>query len=363
MIAKLVVGKFIAVAPSAFRSNVKFSKLEPLKPVFTDSKKRLTSQGDLVVYLTTIGGWDLSDTAIYKLYSTKGIIMSSTDPKITLVDGAVERFFIGVDSDGECKVTYTDNSGNLLFDLGAIDQNGVITPYISNYADHKAIELEMMKMNYQYISWAQFSIFDAFDNEDLRANPDPSTNNALVVKSQLTKADSIPGKVFGFITKTYDNITTVYSGTSTSVGLNFLTDITKTWFIDEPKNLTLKDSGSNTFNVESATSDTLTVVGTPTSGIYSLIDSNPTAMVGFCTLTDSSNGGYGSIKMEVSFNNGSNYQTIYETGVTDLRQATVSIINSGNNYLARFTLTNNGSGDGPIIYKFLICTDPSCWRF
>jgi hypothetical protein len=253
-----------------------------------------------------------------------------------------------------------DGSGN---DLLTILNNSDI--FVKNYADSKAIELELMKLNFQYISWAQFAIFDDLSDETKRDPADPSTNLATVRYSYLDNGgDDTPDKVFGFYSKTYENITTITTSTSTSVGLNFLEDTTKSWFTDENKNLTLHDSGSNTFTVSGNTTDTLTVSGTPLAGAYSLIDDDPSYAVAFCSLSDSSNGGTGSVKFEVSFDDQANWQTFYDTtGGTDLRQATVAIANPGTDYSIHITLTNDGSGDGPIVYKFLVCTDPSPWRF
>ena len=314
--------------------------------------------GELTATTGAIGGWAINSTTISKLTASAGISLDSSVPKITLTDGTYDRILLGK-VDDVYAFQLKNSSGDLLFDISS-DQSA---PYLSNYADSKAIELELMKINFQNISWTQFAVFDAFDDETKRVAPDPSTNDALVERSQLIQGDNTVDKVFGFVSKTYTNITTIETGTSTSVGVNYLTDSAKSWFTNEVKNLTLKDSGANTFNVESSNATTLTISGTPDAGAYSLIDDNPAYAVAFCSLSDSSNGGYGTIKMEISFNGGINYQTFYETSVSDVRQGTVAIVNTGNDYIVRFTLTNDGSGEGPIIYKFLVCTDPSCWRF
>jgi len=283
-------------------------------------------------------------------------------PKIQMVVNSQERILIGeLDSD-IYGIRGKDSSGDITFELRSNSDN----PFVSNYADHKAIELELMKMNFQQISWAQFAIWDALDDESKRASPDPSPNQARVYQSKLDNGeDDTPDKEFGFVSKTYENITTVETGTSTNVGLNFLTDSSKSWFTDECKNLTLIDSASNTFNVESNTSDTLTVSGTPASGAYSLKDDDPQYMVGFASLEDSTNGGYGYVRMEVSFDNGNSYQTVYDTIGTniDRRQATLVIDNPGVDYIVRIILKSDGSGNSPYLYKFLVCTDPSPWRY
>ena len=154
------------------------------------------------------------------------------------------------------------------------------------------------------------------------------------------------------------------TGTSTDVGENYLEDTNKAWFTDEVKTLTLVDSGAHEFEVASNTSDTLTVSGTPDAGAYSLKDSDPSYAVAFCSYLDSTNGGYGYTKLEVSFDNGGNYQTFLDTENTiDKLQSTQAIANAGNDYIVRITLKNDGDGKGAICYKYLVCTDPSPWRF
>ena len=255
--------------------------------------------------------------------------------------------------------------GDGTFSVSSTGDIIAMSAYIRDYADTKTIELELMKMNFQQISWAQFAVFDAFEDETKRASPDPSTYDARVYQGYLDNGDDTTAdRAFGFVSKTYTDITTVETGTSTSVGLNFLADTSKNWFTDEAKNLTLKDSASSTFTVTSNTSNTLTIAGTPAAGAYSLIDSNPGYTVAFCSFLDSTNGGTGYTKLEVSFNGGTNYQTFLDTENTiDLLEGTVAIDYPGNDYIARITLKNDGAGDGSVVYKFLVCTDPSCWRF
>ncbi len=284
----------------------------------------------------------------------------SDAPSIRMVVGGTERIFLGKLATDVYGFQGKDSLGNVTFDL----RSNITAPFIANYADHKAIELELMKMNFQAISWTQFAIFDAFDDETKRSSPDLSTYDAVVEKSSLIQGGVVANRSYGFISKTYTSITTIESGTSTSVGLNFLTDTAKIWFTDQCKNLTLVDSAAATFNVASNTANTLTVAGTPTAGAYTLVDDDPTSAVAFAAYLDSSNGGTGYTKIEVSFNNGSNYQTFLDTeNAIDLLQGTVTIANTGHDYIARITLKNDANGLGAILYKFLICTDPSPWRY
>lgn len=256
----------------------------------------------------------------------------------------------------------TDDLGNVLFDVDTGDESKT---FLYNYADQHQIEHELMKMNYQYVSWAQFAIFDIFSDETKRSESDPSTYPATVKKSRIYNGDDLePSRAFGFVSKTYSDITTILTGTSTSVGENFLRDTAQSWYTNENKNLTLVDPGANEFNVESNDADTLTVVGTPLAGAYSLIDSDPAYAIAFMSYSDQSNGGYGDIKLEVSFDNGSNYQTFYDSSTsTDILGGTVDIANPGTDYIVRITLTNDENGKGPEVYNFLVCTDPSPWRY
>jgi hypothetical protein len=285
----------------------------------------------------------------------------NSPPAIKMVVSGQERIFAGDLGSNVYGFRGRDSVGNVIFELGS---NSDI-PYVSNYADYRAIELELMKMNFQQISWAQFAIWDSFESESKRASPDPSTYDARVYRSYLDNGDdTTPGRNFGFVSQTYTEITVVETGTSTSVGSGFLEDTNKSWFADEVRSLTLIDSAVTSFAVNSNDSDTVYVTGTPASGAYKLKDANPAYAVAFCTYLDSTNGGDGYVKLEVSFDNGSNYQTFLDTeGGVNFLGGTVLIANPGDTYIGRLTLKNDGSGNGAIIYKFLVCTDPSPWRW
>jgi len=281
-------------------------------------------------------------------------------PSIKVTVSSAERLLLGELSTGIFGLRGKDSNGNITFEMRT-DQD---SPFISGYADHKAIELELMKMNFQAISWAQFAIYDAFDDETKRSSPEPAIFKCLVSKSQLIVGGTEADRAYGFTSKTYADITTVETGTSTSVGENFLTDTGKSWFTNQCVNLTLVDSASSIFTVTANTPNSLTVAGTPTAGEYSLKDDNPAYFVPYCSYLDSTNGGYGYVKMEVSFDNGGHYQTVYDSAVgTDYLEGTLEITFPGKDYIARFTLTNDSSGRGSVVYKFLVGTDPSPWRF
>lgn len=247
-------------------------------------------------------------------------------------------------------------------DLIYSSQYSVVMP---NWLENSDIELEFMKMGFQSISWTQFAVFDNFADETKRLNPDTSTYKALISRNSLIQGDSTPNRKFGFLSKIYNSMTTIETGSSTSVGQGYLTDTSKNWFTDECKGLILVDSENTEFIVVSNSNQSLGIVGFPASGAYTLKDSLPTAMVAFCSFQDSTQEeGYGFVKLEVSFDEGVNWQTVLDTEFDiDSLDGTLNIDNSGADYCVRFTLTNDNNGYGPIVYKFLICTDPSPWRF
>ena len=87
------------------------------------------------------------------------------------------------------------------------------------------LDLELMKLCFASISWAQFAVFEAFSDEGGRADPDPSSPRRQVTRGRLWNGgDSAPACSFGFRSKEYAGITTVYRGTSTGVGPGYLED-------------------------------------------------------------------------------------------------------------------------------------------
>jgi hypothetical protein len=311
-------------------------------------------------YITTWTSNTEADIAGYEVHAsqTQGFVPSystlikkGTDTRITVTPANSGVWYIRV-----CAYDLFGNTSSYTSEMSVV---------VPKWIDTDDIELELMKMSFQNTSWAQFAIYDSFADESNRLNPDTSVNKALIYKNNLVTFDNIANRLFGFISKSYSDMTTLYTGSSTGVGLNFLTDTSKSWYTNECKNLTLTDSVNNTFNVTTNNSNTLTIVGTPVSGSYTLKTSNPTYMLAFCTFEDSTQGGgAGYVKLEVTFDGGSNWQTVLDTenNINSL-EGTVAILHSGSNYQARFTLKNDSDGNGPIVRKFLVCTDPSPWRF
>ena len=227
------------------------------------------------------------------------------------------------------------------------------------------LDLELFKIMFTSVSWAQFAIFEAFNSEDKRASPDPSTYDAEVGGGWLDNGgDDTANRAFGFISKTYSDITVILTGTSTSVGDGFLEDTTKSWYDTQYNNLTLIDSASAEFTINDTMASThrLLVTGTPAAGAYKIKTANADYCLGLCSFLDSTNGGYGYTKLEVSFNGGTNYQTILDTeSNVDSRGGTLAVAYPGDNYIVRCTIKNDSNGKGAIMYKFMVFTDPSVW--
>jgi len=69
-------------------------------------------------------------------------------------------------------------------------------------------------------------------------------------------------------------------GTSSSVGVNYLTDNTKSWVTDEHKNDKLIDSAADEFKISGNNDTTLTIIGTPASGVYRIVKDHVSVVYG-----------------------------------------------------------------------------------
>jgi predicted phage tail protein len=297
----------------------------------------------------------------YKVYASQ---TEGFTPAVSNIvnDGADTRVVVTPERSGTwyVRVAAYDTFGSI--DLNYSDE---YTIDVGNWLEYSDVELEFMKMSFQNVSWAQFALFEGFADETKRDYPEPFLYDAQIYRNSLVSFDTTPSRTSGFTSKTVANMTTYTTGTSTSVGSGYLTDSSKSWFTNECKNLTLVDSLGTSFTVNSSSSDTLYVTGTPASGSYSLKTANPSYLVAFCTYEDSTEGGgTGFTKMEVSFDDGANWQTVLDTELgVDSLEGTIAVGTPGTDYKMRFTLKNDENGDGPIIRKALVCTDPSPWRF
>jgi len=303
-----------------------------------------------------------SDIKGYKVHASETQYFIPSDDNLKN-EGADTRVTIPIERSG---MWYVQVAAYDLFGDIALNYSTEVSKTVGNWVEYDDLELELMKMSFQSVSWAQFAIYDAFIDSSKRLSPETTSYLCELYKNSIVSGDNTPNREFVFTSKKYVDITTIETGISTSVGLNFLTDTSKDWFTNECTNLYLRDSEGTTFAyVSSNTSDTLTVSGLPAAGAYSLIDENPVYAIAFCSYEDSTEGeAYGYVKMEVSFNNGENFQTMLDTeNNVDLLEGTVLINNPGDTYQVRFTLKNDVNGLGPTVYKFLVTTDPSPWRY
>ena len=104
--------------------------------------------------------------------------------------GAGSGWWIGRDADGAGKVDIGSESRYLRFDgvdltwrsdHTALEADGTLTAvngYFSGVLDAPVLDLELMKLCFSSISWAQFAVFEAFSDASGRADPDPSSPEA-----------------------------------------------------------------------------------------------------------------------------------------------------------------------------------------
>ena len=212
--------------------------------------------------------------------------------------GAGSGWWIGRDADGAGKVDIGSESRYLRFDgvdltwrsdHTALEADGTLTAvngYFSGVLDAPVLDLELMKLCFASISWAQFAVFEAFSDASGRADPDPSSPEAAVTRGRLWNGgDVTPGRAFGFRSKEYANITTVYAGTSTATGPGYLEDAAGTWFAQQYAGFELVVSSGTvrTLTGSSVSPPRLTFAGleTPAAGAYVVRSQLPTAVVGF----------------------------------------------------------------------------------
>jgi hypothetical protein len=335
-------------------------------------KAYLDATGNLHVigtgYFTAgdIGGWQINSTGIWSdLVSINALTPSITMGDVTWLTG--NGIFMGKNAGAyKLKIGRTDGAG-LIWDGDEMFINGTQATFNDqNVVKTSDLDMELMKMSFSGLSWAGFCILDTFEDDTNRLDPETATYPARTYFGKLDNGNDInANREFVFHSQIYYAITRVLLGTSTSVGSGYLEDTAATWFLDQYKNYELYDGADNWFLISSSTVSPkrLLVSGTPTGGNYKIWAGMPTACVAWMTYLDSTNGGYGTVKLEASWDAGAHYQTIVDTATaTNNLGGILAITNSGTHYQFRVTLKNDALGRGPVVYKCLIATDPSVWR-
>lgn len=284
-------------------------------------------------------------------------------------------WLLSITDDGAGIADIGDENNYLRFDgtaftwrtpLTSLDADGTlsaINAFFSGVLDAPTLDLEMMKLSFQSISWAQFAIYENFSTEDRRVDDSGAREAELGRGYTEAPADADPETVYGWRSSPWADITTVLSSTSTDAGENYLEDTTTPWFTDQYNGFELVDSEEAAFTILDTVVSTsrLVISGTPAAGPYTIRAKLPTYCVPFMSYSDSSNGGYGSLSLETRFNPEATFQTVYETASVNQLGGITPIVGAGHTYDFRVRLTTDSQGRSPRVYKLLICTDPSAW--
>jgi hypothetical protein len=289
--------------------------------------------------------------------------------------GSGSGWLLGITDAGAGIADIGDESNYLRFDgehftwrtpLTQLEDDGTLTAvnaFFSGILDAPTLDLEMMKLSFQSISWAQFGIYENFSTEDRRIDDSGVREASLFRGYTAAPDDALPETVYGWRSAPWENITTVHTGESTAVGAGFLEDTTTPWFSDQYNGFELVDSAETVFTILDTIASTqrLTVAGTPTAGAYAIRGKKPAFCVPFMSYQDSSNGGYGSISLQARFLPTAQFQTVYQTSAVNQLGGITPVVVGGHTYDFRVRLTTDDQGRSPRVYKLLICTDPSAW--
>lgn len=282
-------------------------------------------------------------------------------------------WLLSITDDGAGIADIGDENNYLRFDgtaftwrtpLTSLDADGTlsaINAFFSGVLDAPTLDLEMMKLSFQSISWAQFAIYENFATETNRVD-DTGVREAILGRGRITAGD-LPETVYGWRSAPWAAITTVAAGETTAVGEAYAEDSAAAWFNDQYNGFQFVDSAdaAQTILDTTASPRRLLLTSEPAAGPYLIRSQLPAYVVPFMTYKDSSNGGYGTVTLQARFNAGANFQTFYETNATNLLGGISTITSPGRDYTFRVRLTTDAEGRSPEVYKLLICTDPSPW--
>ena len=255
-----------------------------------------------------------------------------------------------------------DVEGNIV--LGGTVDGVDVSEFVLTVALNADVDMEAMRVAFNAISWAQFAIWETFDDATRRDVGEPG-NAATITASTLITGSSTPGYAAKWKSVYYTDATEVYAGTSTGVGSGYLEDSGAGWFDDQYQGFVLIDSAAAQFAIITSTASPrrLTVSGTPAAGAYTVTAGDPAYAVVFAAYECADTGGYGDVKIEVTFDGGSHWLTVLDTsGATNMIGGIIEMAWPGDSYAFRVTVTNDGSGNSPVVYRVLVCTDPSVWQ-
>jgi hypothetical protein len=236
--------------------------------------------------------------------------------------------------------------------------------YVRDYIEATHLDLELMRIQFQSIDWAQFAIFDAFGDETKRADPEPGTYPARVLHGKVDNGDDdTANRVFTFTSKTYSNIVNVESGISESSTSEYMQDNDADWVADRWKdNYQLLDDVNTVFYIEYNTSTRIYISGGGASGDgnwieeYWSLDYFPQDSYPYWPNWDVTTGSTPVVGDYI-------IRALLDTEAgTDLLGAIVDVTTTGRDYMFRVSLKNDASGDGAIVHNLLICTDPSIYQ-
>ena len=288
---------------------------------------------------------------------------------LEVTDAANVPFFsVGVDpaqSTRWLRLGYPDQPGITLVDVDGAPVKQVRVDGACIAGAVADDDVFWMRVSFGNVSWASLAIYEQFTDETGRTIlAEPEYSAELVGGAATNGGDQTPGRSFTWTSRYYTDIATALTGVATDVGAGYLEDSDGGWFAEQYRHYELVDSAGTVFEIASCTETPrrLLVTGTPASGDYLVRFKLPAYSMAFCVYDDVTTGGYGYVKLEVTYDGGEHWQAYLDTalGVSRLDGA-VAVVDPGRSYGFRLTLTNDADGRGPTVRGVLICTDPAVW--
>lgn len=280
---------------------------------------------------------------------------------LSITDGGAGVVDIG---DEENYLRFDGNDFTWRTPLTELASDGTLTAvnaFFSGVLDAPTLDLELMRLSFQSISWAQFAIYENFATGDHRVD-DGGAREAILGRGSITAGD-LPETTYGWRSQVWANITTVCTGEADEIGEGYLIDSDAAWFAHQYNGFYVGSEGDVGYVILETAPQQLTIDSriTPLARSYAIRSGLPTYAVAFLSYLDSSNGGYGSVLFQARFDEEAQFQTFYQTGVTNLLGGITTVAHPGRDYSFRVRLTTDAEGRSPVVYKLLVCTDPSPW--